>query len=195
MKAGKKYFVVALTVIFMISAMISCLGARNPKNYYVDESTSLPSEILEGSYSLSSLKYHNIQRGTSGGMYFESVQDTEVRITNSLFVMGESEYENPKYHELEFYGIIRTFGEKNDKYRPISVEDIGELDMDESARSIKRCIAVFDSKDKDTGFRLYIMDDEIWLGYFMETDSVLWVCDDVFVIAKNKIDLPKLDKN
>lgn len=194
MKKTAKFLTIAIVLAIVLSVLAGCIPARNPENYYVNDSTNLPEELKQGSYNLTSLIYHNATKGDKGGKYFLSVKDTEVIIRNELFVMGKTRCENPKYHELQFYGIFRAVGSKNDRYRPVEPEDIGNADRDESGREIKRCIAVFDSDDRDTGFRIYIMDDEVWLAYFIEDGDAPWMCDDLFTIKYDRIGSLNPDK-
>lgn len=182
-----RFFMIVMALAIAINALAGCVPARNPENYYLNDSTKLPSELKQGAYDLTSLIYHNAIKGDMGGKYFLSIKDTEVVIRDELFVMGNTSYEKPKYHELQFEGIIRAIGSKNDRYRPVEPDNIGNSDRDESDREVKRCIAVFDSADVDTGFRIYMMDDEVWLAYFVEDGGAPWMCDDLFTIKYDKL--------
>lgn len=182
----KSIIVCVLAAVFAASVFTGCLPARHPENYYLNDSTALPAEIELGDYRLDSLKYRSFKATASYADYYNHFKDSKVQLRNSVFQMGDTMINSPKYHELEFEGVIRAAGTKNDHYRPVSADDIQGFDMDETKHEVKRCIAVFDSEDNDTGYRLYIFDDELWLGFFEKTNDVDWMCADIFILKATK---------
>lgn len=182
----KAIIVCCMAAVFAATALVGCMPARHPENYYLNDSTALPEEIELGDYYLASLKYRSFRSTANYVDYFNHFKDSEVQLRNSIFQMGETIVNSPKYHELMFEGVIRAAGTKNDHYRPVSPDAIKDFDMDETKHEVKRCIAVFDSEDNDTGYRLYIFDDELWIGFFEKTNDIDWMCADVFVLKKEK---------
>lgn len=181
-----KFITMALVAIMLISVCMGCNSEKNPKNYYLNDSTALPEGITAGNYNLDSLKYRNPQDTTLYAEYFDRYKDSEVVINEELFRMGETTFHSPKYHEMQFNGYIPGIVNIKYRYRPLKSGEGGDFVLDESAHEAKRCIAVFDSADVDTGYRIFIMDGKIWLGYFFESQNS-WICRDIFIIKRRKI--------
>lgn len=182
-------------IIFLITAImmflcISGCDSKVPEEYWVDSSSvKLPEQINQGYYMLkdiSAMKYHTADQSIDRALYFKQIADTEFRITDDEFSFGDKTIKSPYYREIEFNGIIRAFMGKEDIYRAINSSEVGSVDADESRREVTRCFVITKSDGTDTNYRLYMMDDELWIAHFYWDGDTL-VCEDIFVLTYNKI--------
>lgn len=182
-------------IIFLVTAimMLLCISGCDsgvPEEYLVDSSNvKLPEQINQGYYMLkdiSAMKYHTADQSVDKALYFKQVADTEFRITDDEFSFGSNTIKSPYYREIKFNGIIRVFMGKEDIYRAIDPSEAGSVDADESGREVTRCFVITKSDGTDTNYRLYMMDDELWVAHFYWDGDTL-ECEDIFVLTYDKI--------
>ena len=190
MKKSIRIAALLISAIMLMSAL-ACAN-KLPRKYILDEEqVGLPSEVRQGWYKLSggdigSVKFISPELNMDKATYFQKTKDTVFRLTDDEFVFGDNTIKNPKYREIAFEGVIRSYANKDDWYRAIKPSEVGTVDADESSRTVKRCFVVTKADGTDTFFRIYLMDDEIWAAHFYERDDSL-VCETIFIIAYDKI--------
>lgn len=180
------FFVTAIMILLCISGCDS----KVPKEYWIDSSNvKLPEEINQGYYMLkdiSSMKYHTADQSIDRALYFKQIADTEFKITDDEFSFGSNTIKSPYYREIKFNGVIRVFMRKDDIYKAIDHSEAGSIDADESGREVTRCFVITKSDGTDTNYRLYMMDDELWIAHFYWNDDTL-TCEDIFVLTYDRI--------
>lgn len=189
-----------MVCIFIAILAFFCMnGCTNkvPEEYFVDASSvKLPEQIAQGYYRLkniTALKYHNANQSIDKALYFQQIADTMFKLTDAEFAFGDNTIHSPYYREIEFNGVIRAFMGKADYYRAIEPSEVINIDADESVRSVKRCFIITKSDGSDTNYRLYMMDDEVWIAHFYMDNEVL-TCEDIFVLTYDKVKTDLSDK-
>lgn len=184
-------------VTSMLFTSVGCSSYKIPDEFMVDSNDcTLPQEFERGWYkfmskNVATIKFLTPELRRSTAEYYETVKDTVFKITDDEFVFGDNSVETPRYYEIQFDGIIRTYAGKADWYRSIQSSELSEIDADESNHEITRCFVVADKNGVDSFFRIYLIDDEIWVAHFYTREETL-VCETIFIITydnlKNKMD-------
>lgn len=191
----------SLLIVFFAASMlfmsIGCSSEKIPDEFIINsDNSTLPSDFEKGWYkfiskNVGTIKFLTPELRRSTAEYYETVKDTVFKITDDEFVFGDNIIENPQYYEIQFDGIIRTYAAKADWYRSIQPSELTEIDADESNHAITRCFLVADKNGTDSFFRIYFIDDEIWVAHFYTREETL-VCETIFIITydtlKNKMD-------
>ncbi len=196
MKLSKKLLILFLAVSMLFISM-GCSSEKIPDEFIINsDNCTLPQNFERGWYkfiskSVETIKFITPELRRSTAEYYETVKGTVFKITDDEFVFGDNVIENPQYYEIQFDGIIRTYAAKADWYRSIQPSELTEIDADESNHEITRCFVVADKNGSDLFFRIYFIDDEIWVAHFYTREETL-VCETIFIITydnlKNKMD-------
>lgn len=184
-----KRIIIIFTAIMMLLCISGC-DNKVPEKYWTDSiNVKLPEQINQGYYILkdiSAIKYHAADQSVDRALYFKQIAGTEFKITDDEFCFGSNTIKSPYYREIKFNGIIRVFMGKEDIYRAIDPSEAGSVDANESGREVTRCFVITKSDGTDTNYRLYMMDDELWIAHFYWDGDTL-ACEDIFVLTYDRI--------
>ncbi len=195
MKKHVRFFVLIMAITMLLGTL-GCGSSKVPSKYWVDDTNvGLPAQIKQGFYKLkdvSAIKYHAADQSVDKALYFQRISGSEFKLTDEEFCFGDNVIKSPYYREIQFNGIIRAFMNKEDRYRPIEASEAGNVDANESARDVKRCFVITKGDGSDTGYRLYMFDDEIWVAHFYENGDIT-TCEDIFVLTYDNFKNKNLD--
>lgn len=147
----KKFTGLLICMILICTNMAGCKATENTK-----------AELKYGNYQIEKVKYlapfssstrEYFLKKNVGVLFIVNEKGFSVDTANATSSsVHKADYENVIYIEENLHNVILTMG-----------EGVGNIDL--SSYNEKLCYKVM-SNSEDTGFRIYCLDNEIWIAHF-----------------------------
>ncbi len=157
-KKPKAWLVIVMAIVCI--AAIAAFAA-NPIFGKQSESTDITS--IFGKYKIRDLVYHSLLSSATPDYYLKQHKGTTYEITNKAFIVDPTRspeksditsIEDPIYEKIAQGNKIHALGETID----FGVIDLSSYDRIEAYK-------VADSAGADTGYRIFLLDNEVWIGH------------------------------
>ena len=166
----KKFTSLLICMILIYTNMAGCKVAENTKV-----------ELKYGTFHIEKVKYLPAFSSATPEYFLEKNLGVQFTVKEKNFIVDtvnatapsvhKEDYENVTYVEENIHNTILTMG-----------ESIGNIDL--SSYNEKSCYKVM-SNSADTGFRIYYLDNEIWIAHFSwyGEKKKAWWADYIFSVS------------
>jgi hypothetical protein len=163
----------------MISIILFCSIAAG-----CNTSESTKAGLKYGTYKIEKVKHLSIFSSSGPDYFLEQNSGVLFTVKEGSFSTDTTKskapsvhkvnYENVKYVEEKLNDVILTMGK--------DAGDIGKIDL--SSYNEKLCYKVM-SNSEDTGFRIYCLDNDVWIAYFSRIGEKkdTWMANYIFSVS------------